>query len=101
MNKSYKGSRVGHGYAYAPYNPFNPPQWQDKLRELELKFASWLKMGNLSRDSGLEDVNLMMKAYYPGNYTVVEEYNSARGVFGFTLKFEDQKEKTMWMLKWS
>lgn len=80
---------------------FKPTHWQDKLRELELKFASWLKIGNVSRDSGLVDVNMMMKTYYPGNYTVIEAYDFKRGVIGFKLKFDDPKEETMWMLKWS
>ena len=87
------------GFFYAPYNPFRTPTWQEKLRELELKFASWLKIGNVSREDGLVDVNEMMQAWYPGPYHVVEKYLPDRMVFGFILEFDDPKEQTMWMLK--
>ena len=102
MNVGYKGVVCNHsGYVSTPYNPFKPTHWKDKLQELELKFASWLKIGNVSREGGLEDVNLMMKTWYPGNYTVVESYNPQRGVFGFKLVFEDPKEELVWLLRWS
>ena len=100
-NVGYKGIVHNHpGYVSAPYNPFKPTSWQDKLIELELKFASWLKISNVSREGGLEDVNMMMKTWYPGNYKVAESYNVKRGVFGFKLVFDDPKEEIMWLLKW-
>jgi hypothetical protein len=89
------------GFFYAPYNPFRPVTWQKKLMELELKFASWLKIGNVSRECGLVDVNEMMQAWYPGPYRVVEKYLPDRMVFGFVLEFNDPKEKTVWLLRWS
>ena len=89
------------GFFYAPYNPFRPVTWQKKLMELELKFASWLKIGNVSREGGLVDVNEMMQAWYPGPYRVVEKYLPDRMVFGFVLEFNDPREKTMWLLRWS
>ena len=100
MNAGYKGKvTIGAGYVTAPYNPFKMLTWQEKLVQLELKFASWSKIGNVSRENGLIDVNLMMQGYYPGPYTVVESYIPSRGVFGFKLKFEDPQQETIWLLK--
>lgn len=101
MTLGYKGVVHQHpGYVSAPYNPFRPTTWQDKLRELELKFASWLKIGNVSREGGLKDVNLIMSTWYPGNYTVIEAYDPKRGVFGFKLVFDNPKEEMLWQIKW-
>lgn len=102
MNAGYKGVVHNHpGYVSCPENPFEPKSWQDNLRDLELKFASWLKIGNVSREGGLEDVTWMMRTSYPGNYKVIEAYDPKRGVFGFKLVFDDPKEETFWLLKWS
>lgn len=102
MNTGYKGVVYAQsGHVYCPYNPFEPKSWRDTLRELELKFASWLDIGYGSRESGLIDVNEMMRTRYPGNYTVVEAYDPSRGVFGFKLVFDDPREETMWLLRWS
>lgn len=102
MNVGYKGVvHIHPGYVSCPTNPFESTRWQDRLRELELKFASWLKIGNVSREGGLQDVTWMMQVSYPGNYTVVEAYDAKRGVFGFKLKFDDPKEELIWLMKWS
>ena len=87
MNAGYKG--VVH------------KSWQDTLQELELSFNNWIMIGKSDRESGLEDVNRIMKTSYPGNYTVIEAYDPKRGVFGFKLMFDDPKEETFWLLKWS
>ena len=102
MSVGYKGVVHKHpGYVSCPTNPFKSTTWQDKLQDLELKFASWLKIGNVSREGGLEDVNLMMKTWYPGNYSVIEAYDPKRGVFDFKLVFGNQKEELLWLLRWS
>lgn len=102
MNAGYKGIVHNHpGYVSCPNNPFKPVQWQDKLQELQLKFASWLTIGNVSREGGLDDVNLMMKTWYPGNYCVIEKYDSITGKFVLKLEFTDPKEEIFWLLKWS
>lgn len=102
MTAGYKGVVHNHpGYVSCPTNPFKPTHWKDKLRELELKFARWLKVGNVSREEGLEDVNLMMRSWYPGNYRVVELYPDPDVGVKFQLVFDDPKEETMWLLRWS
>lgn len=102
MNAGYKGVVHNHpGYVSCPENPFKPKSWQDTLQELELKFNNWQMIGKGDRESGLEDVNSMMKSWYPGNYTVIEAYVPERGVFGFKLVFDDPKQETFWLLKWS
>lgn len=103
MKVGYKGivDNSHPGYVSAPYIPFQLTTWQDKLRDLEFKFASWLKIGNVTIEGGLEDVNLMMKTWYPGNYTVIAEYIPDRNFFRLAIKFDDPKERTMWLIKWS
>ncbi len=102
MNAGYKGVVHKHqGYVNCPRNPFKLKSWQDTLQELELSFNNWIMIGKRDRESGLEDVNRIMKTSYPGNYTVIEAYDSKRGVFGFKLMFDDPKEETFWLLKWS
>ena len=92
---------IDPGFFYAPYNPFEPVKWQKKLMELELNFASRPEIGHVSREGRLADVNMIMQYQFPGPYRVIEKYLPNRGVFGFSLEFDDPKEKTMWLLKWS
>mgnify|MGYP003340054405 FL=1 len=49
----------------------------------------------------MQDVNDIMQEYHPGPYRVVEKYLKDRMVVGFELEFDDPKEKTMWLLRWS
>ena len=59
-------------------------------------------MASLDR---LEDndsyANKIMQAHYPGPYTIECYFNSKIGGFGYRLKFEDPKEQTLWLLKYS
>lgn len=96
MNAGYKGIVYNHpGYVSAPNIPNIPISWQDRLKELELKFASWLKIGNVSREAGIEDVNWMMTTSYPGNYHVVEVEE-----LHFALKFDSPEDATAFRLRW-
>lgn len=89
MNAGYKGVVI------------HQKSWQDKLRDLEQDYAVWFKIGDRGIQIGLEGVTKMMKAWYPGNYKVIEAYDPKRGVFGFKLVFDDPKEETFWLVKWS
>ena len=102
MNAGYKGIVHNHpGYVSCPNNPFKPVQWQDKLQELQLKYASWTQLGKNKTGDGLSDVTELMKERYPGNYCVIEKYDSITGKFVLKLEFTDPKEEIFWLLKWS
>lgn len=84
-----------------PSHPNRPPKhwtWQDYLRELELRYNSWKHTYN-TQGMGMKDVNEIMQGLYPGPYRVVEKYLPDRMVIGFSLEFDDPKEKTLWLLK--
>ena len=72
--------------------------WQHHLRELELKYNNWINTYN-TKEMGMKDVNDLMQDLYPGPYRVVERYLPDRMVIGFSLEFDDPKEKTFWLLK--
>lgn len=42
-----------------------------------------------------------MQIKYPGKYIVEKFYNSEKMTWDLRLKFEDPKEETMWLLRWS
>jgi hypothetical protein len=44
---------------------------------------------------------LIMHQHYPGKYRVVENYEPARGCFEFKLKFDDPREETLFLIKYS
>ena len=75
-----------------------PVTWQNTLRELELKYKVRTFNGY---GMGMKDVNDIMQDLYPGPYRVVEKYISGSMNFSFELEFDDPKEKTFWLLKWS
>jgi hypothetical protein len=102
VNAGYKGKVfVDLGAFYAPYNPFENITWQQYLQELQLKYASWTQLGKNKTGDGLSDVTELMKERYPGNYCVIEKYDSITGKFVLKLEFTDPKEEIFWLLKWS
>ena len=42
-----------------------------------------------------------MQIKYPGKYIVEQFYNTKKMKIDLRLKFEDPKEETFWLLKWS
>lgn len=102
MSVGYKGKiAVDMGAICAPYtySPFEKMTWQKYLQYLQLKYASWTQLGNKTGD-GLADATELMKKVYPGNYQVIEKYDSIQGKFVLKLEFEDPKEEIVWLLRW-
>ena len=77
--------------------------WKITLETLEIKYNKWINTYNAynAPEIGMQDVNDIMQEYHPGPYRVVEKYLKDRMVVGFELEFDDPKEKTMWLLRWS
>lgn len=44
-----------------------------------------------------EDINAEFQKYFPGNYRVVEDFDTREGI---NLIFDSEEEKTLWMLKY-
>jgi len=42
-----------------------------------------------------------MKIKYPGNYRVEQFYNAKKMKIDLRLRFDNPKEETMWLLRWS
>ena len=102
MKVGYKGQvKVLPGRIYAPYNPFEPKNWQTYLKEIQLQYVQWTGIYKGRVGYGLEDATAIMQKRYPGPYHVIEQYDQERGVYVLQLEFEDLREKTMWLLKWS
>lgn len=72
--------------------------WQTYLEKLNLTFIDWAKLSDKAGD-GFSDATELMKEKYPGNYQVIEKYDSVRGNFVFKLEFSDSHEETIWLLK--
>jgi hypothetical protein len=49
----------------------------------------------------LERANIRMQKKYPGPYIVEEFFNGTTLKFDLRLKFDDHKEHTMWLLKYT
>lgn len=98
----YRGKVISDaGAYYAPYVPIQFVSWQEYLRKLEQKFNSWITTKFANRLEGIEDATELMKQHYPGNYTLTEKYDPARGVFALTVVFENPKEEMLWKIKWT
>ena len=74
--------------------------WQRYLRELHLRYASWMAIptGYRSGD-GIQDATELMQDKYPGNYVVEQYWDTKKMVFDFRLKFDDPREETFWKIK--
>ena len=72
--------------------------WQYHLREIHVLLMN--KPSDITRDRDRLATKLMQDRY-PGNYRVVENFDPARGCFGFKLEFDDPREETMFLLNWS
>lgn len=73
--------------------------WRVYLDLLQSKYASWMKLGQECEGDGLADATEMMQEKFPGPYRVVEGYDVDRGTFSLKLKFEDEREEIVWLLR--
>jgi hypothetical protein len=42
-----------------------------------------------------------MQEKYPGNYTLQQRYDSAQGGYYYTMEWENEASRTMWLLRYS
>lgn len=105
MNLGYKAKVIlnqEYGAIYAPYIPLMRTGYQDYLRSLNQKFNSWVNTTFVKdKIEGLEDALELMQQRYPGNYTLIEKYNPARGAIELDVKFANPKEEMLWKMKWA
>ena len=104
MRVGYKGSSIPiAGTYYAPYKPA-PDTWQVYLSRLGNGLNGIIGAGGkttFSEEDILTNAQKYMQAKYPGNYRVEEYYNANKMKWELRLKFEDPKDETFWLLKWS
>ena len=104
MSVGYKGiATTSSGAFYAPNIPQKQLEtWQSYLRRL----GNGLN-GVTERSQTVTEADIIARAEkymqikYPGKYTVEQFYNAEKMKMDLRLKFDDPKEKTFWLLKWS
>ena len=103
MTVGYKGiSTSSAGAFYAPNIPELEDTWQSYLRRL----GNGLN-GVTERSQTVTEADIIYRAEkymqikYPGKYIVEQFYNTEKMKMDLRLKFEDPKEETFWLLKWS
>jgi hypothetical protein len=72
--------------------------WQEWLNELQLKYGYWVKR---SPGDALMHITNDMQKQFPGNYHVIDVYDSQSTLLKLDLMFDNPEEKTFWMIKWS
>lgn len=72
--------------------------WKERLRSIHIQLMN-TDLTDDNTNKVMEVATCRMQHHFPGPYTVVENFDPARGVFGFKLKFEDPNEELLWMLK--
>ena len=79
-----------------------PDTWQSYLRRLGNGINGVSERSKtLTEKDIIVNAEHYMKKKYPGNYTVESYYNADKMKWDLRLKFDDPKEETMWLLRWS
>lgn len=109
LSPEYDGDLLEEAkFHYAPYapvymvtNPLNGPvTWR-----MLLDFISTVYRATLTDDDRAitkitpEQATAKMQTYFPGPYTVVEEFNVETNETQWKLHFEDKHEELLWHLK--
>ncbi len=90
------------GYTGGIFNVPRPDNWQSYLRRL----GNGLN-GVSERSKTITEADIVNNAYkwmqikYPGPYRVEQFYNPKTMKIDLRLRFEDPREETMWLLRWS
>lgn len=102
MSVGYKGKVVmSIGGYYAGVKPV-PETWQSYLRRLGNGIN-----GVSDRSDTITDADIIARAEkymqlnYPGPYRVEQYYNADKMKWDLRLKFDDPREQTFWLLRWS
>lgn len=79
-----------------------PDTWQSYLRRLGYGLNGITERSkNITEADIVANAQEYMQKKYPGKYVVEQFYNAERGRFDLRLKFDDPKEETVWLLRWS
>lgn len=76
-------------------------RYLDYLRISVFSNQSYVKYKFTPERNALDWVESNMKARHPGNYTVVEFYDSAKQRYDYRLNFANSNEELMWKIKYS
>jgi hypothetical protein len=103
----YKASSTSEqSVVFAPYVPLTfqkadpvMNKWERRLAELHIQSSIF---GNItgSQDSIMNAIARMQESY-PGNYILVEEYNSVRGKFEYKMQFDTPEDESFFLMKYS
>ena len=76
--------------------------WQSYLRRLGNGINGVTERSNTITEADIvARADKYMKIRYPGNYRVEQFYNAEKMKWDLRLLFDDPKEETMWLLRWS
>ena len=85
-----------------PMGQIVPDTWQSYLRRLGNGLNGITERSkNITEADIVANAQEYMQKKYPGKYVVEQFYNAERGMFDLRLKFDDPKEETVWLLRWS
>lgn len=87
-----------------PMGQVVPDTWQSYLRRLGNGLNGVIGAGaktTFSEENIVANAQEYMQKKYPGKYVVEQFYNAESGRFDLRLKFDDPKEETFWLLRWS
>lgn len=100
----YKGKvTMANGFYYAGVAPALDT-WQRYLSRLGGGINGVLNAGgteNFTEEDIVNNANKYMQEKYPGNYRVESYYNVNKMKWDLRLRFDDPREETMWLLRWS
>lgn len=79
-----------------------PVTWQNYLRRLGngLNGISE-RTKTITEKDIVNNAQLYMQKKFPGKYVVEQYYNADKMKWDLRLKFDNPKEETMWLLRWS
>ena len=102
MKAGYKGKvAMSAGLYHAPNVP-TPTTWQSYLRRLGNGIN-----GVSARSETVTEGDIVARAekymqiHYPGPYRVEQYYNPEKMKWDLRLQFDDPREQTFWLLRWS
>ena len=79
-----------------------PDTWQSYLRRLGNGLNGITERSKTITETDIvANAQKYMQKKYPGKYVVEQFYNAESGRFDLRLKFDDPKEETFWLLRWS
>ena len=67
------------------------------VSELLARLRRYGLMDSFRTNNPYTEINKTFQKHFPGNYTVIEDFDTREGI---NLIFENEEEKTLWMLKY-